>query len=98
MQFGLIFRFFFFFFWVKQKRTRVQAQTSEKQASKANGAGAENRERTSEASDQTGRESSPDDFEEARPGAKRNRANEGTSGSAHKATDQSLIGKSYTKL
>ncbi|XP_059437429.1 sister-chromatid cohesion protein 3 [Corylus avellana] len=74
-----------------QKRTRVQAQTSENQASKANGAGAENRERTSEASDQTGRESSPDDFEEARPGAKRNRAYEGTSGSAHKATDQSLI-------
>jgi len=30
--------------------------------------------------------------------AKRNRANEGTSGSAYKATDQSLIGKNYTKL
>lgn len=83
---------------MKQKRTRLQAQTSENQPSKANGAGAENRERTSEASDQAGRESSPDDFEEARPVAKRNRANEGTSGSAYKATDQSLIGKNYTKL
>lgn len=83
---------------MEQKRTRVHVQTSENQPSKANGAGAGNREPTSEASDQAGRESSPDDFEEARPGAKRNRAYEGTSGSAHKATDQSLIGKTYMKL
>lgn len=75
----------------RSKRTRAQAQNSENQPAGAKSAGAENRDRTSEASDQVDRESSPDDFEEARPRAKRNRAHEGTSVSAHEATDQSLI-------
>ncbi|KAB1203030.1 Sister-chromatid cohesion protein 3 [Morella rubra] len=76
----------------KRARAQVQAQLSANQTSKANGTSAENRERTSEASDQIDRESSPeDDFEEARPRGKRNRASEGTAGSAHNASHLSLI-------
>ncbi|WVZ07815.1 hypothetical protein V8G54_021161 [Vigna mungo] len=48
-----------------------------------------NRDRTTE---QTYRESSPDDFDEARNKFKRNRASEGTSSIAHKPSDQTLIG------
>ncbi|KAG2697238.1 hypothetical protein I3843_07G096600 [Carya illinoinensis] len=75
-----------------QKRTRAQAQTTENRPSKANGTGAENRDRASEASDQVERESSPeDDFEDAPHKTKRNRASDGTSALALKSTDQSLI-------
>ncbi|KAI4301329.1 hypothetical protein L6164_034617 [Bauhinia variegata] len=75
----------------RSKRTRAQAQTTAKQSSKENDADGDYRTRTSDTSEQADRESSPDDFEEARPKAKRGRASEGTSGLAHKATDQSLI-------
>lgn len=81
----------------KQKRTRAQAQTTENRPSKANGTGAENRDRASEASDQVERESSPeDDFEDAPHKTKRNRASDGTSALALKSTDQSLIGNTWT--
>ena len=63
---------------MKQKRTRAQAQTTENQ--------------TSEANLHVDRESSPEDFEEARPKSKRNRGYDGASASVHKATDLSLIG------
>jgi cohesin complex subunit SA-1/2 len=61
----------------RPKRTRAQAQTTENQ--------------TSEANLHVDRESSPEDFEEARPKSKRNRGYDGASASAHKATDLSLI-------
>lgn len=74
----------------EQKRTRAQTQVTENQKEKGNGAtGGEN----SDGSNQADRESSPDDFEEARPRAKRSRPQEGTSAAAgHKSTEQSLIG------
>ncbi|KAL1351079.1 hypothetical protein HN51_015054 [Arachis hypogaea] len=52
---------------------------------------AENREKAGEASDHAERESSPDEFDEARPKSKRARASEGTSSVAHKAADLRLI-------
>uniref|UniRef100_A0A2N9GJR5 SCD domain-containing protein n=1 Tax=Fagus sylvatica TaxID=28930 RepID=A0A2N9GJR5_FAGSY len=61
----------------RPKRTRAQAHTTENQ--------------TSEANLHVDRESSPEDFEEARPKSKRNRGYDGASASAHKATDLSLI-------
>ncbi|GMN38154.1 hypothetical protein TIFTF001_007378 [Ficus carica] len=73
----------------RSKRTRAQTQVTENQKEKGNGAaGGEN----SDGSNQADRESSPDDFEEARPRAKRSRPQEGTSAVAgHKSTEQSLI-------
>ncbi|KAJ8748414.1 hypothetical protein K2173_003051 [Erythroxylum novogranatense] len=72
------------------KRSRAQSEN----ASKASDSGADNRERTSDASDespnrnQVDRETSVD--QEVRPRAKRSRASEGTSASAHKS-DHTLI-------
>ncbi|XP_062087056.1 sister-chromatid cohesion protein 3-like isoform X2 [Humulus lupulus] len=63
-----------------QKRSRVQIQETEDEREKGNnGAGGENNERVSDASNQAYRESSPDDFEEIRPKTKRSRLQEGTS-------------------
>ncbi|MED6189100.1 hypothetical protein PIB30_092444 [Stylosanthes scabra] len=72
----------------RSKRTRAPTR---KQAARE--AEAENRERDGEASDHAERESSPDEFDEARPKSKRPRASEGTSSVARKAADLSLIGK-----
>lgn len=76
-----------------QKRARVQPRGAGDEPSKANGNDRENQERSSDASDGSPnpeeREGSPDDFEEIRPKAKRNRAAEGTSDAP---TDERLIG------
>ena len=73
-------------FWVEQKRPRAHQGVTENQTGKANG------DRAGEANEFVDRESSPEDFEELRPKSKRSRASEGTSASAHKANDLSLIG------
>lgn len=76
----------------QQKRTRAQTVAAENQPINADGGGADNNDRTSDASDQADRESSPENLEEARPPkTKRNRM-EGTSSAAHEVSDQSLIG------
>ncbi|KAK4558523.1 hypothetical protein RGQ29_008026 [Quercus rubra] len=67
------------------KRPRAHQGVTENQTGKANG------DRTGEANESVDRESSPEDFEELRPKSKRSRASEGTSASAHKANDLSLI-------
>ncbi|XP_022155696.1 sister-chromatid cohesion protein 3 isoform X2 [Momordica charantia] len=75
----------------RSKRTRAQIVATEAQPSKEDGGGGNNNDRTSDASDQVDRESSPEDIEEARPPkTKRNRL-EGTSSAAHKVSDQNLI-------
>ncbi|KAM6558472.1 hypothetical protein CsatA_027711 [Cannabis sativa] len=62
------------------KRNRVQMQETENEGEKRNnGTGGENNERVSDASNQAGREGSPNDFEETRPNSKRSRLQEGTS-------------------
>ncbi|EXC34668.1 hypothetical protein L484_020437 [Morus notabilis] len=72
----------------RSKRARVQTQGTENQMEKGNGTtGGEN----SDGSNQADRESSPDDFEETRPRAKRGRPQGGTSGGNHKSTKQTLI-------
>ncbi|KAK6260161.1 STAG - like 1 [Theobroma cacao] len=76
----------------RYKRARVQPRGAGDEPSKANGNDRENQERSSDASDGSPnpeeREGSPDDFEEIRPKAKRNRAAEGTSDAP---TDERLI-------
>ncbi|KAK7845117.1 sister-chromatid cohesion protein 3, partial [Quercus suber] len=67
------------------KRPRAHQGVVENQTGKANG------DRAGEANESVDRESSPEDFEELRPKSKRSRASEGTSASAHKANDLSLI-------
>ncbi|KAF3954956.1 hypothetical protein ACB098_10G086500 [Castanea mollissima] len=67
------------------KRPRAHQGVTENQTGKANG------DRAGEANESVDRESSPEDFEELRPKSKRSRASEGTSASAHKANDLSLI-------
>lgn len=58
----------------------TQKKNTEDEREKGNnGAGGENYERVSGASNQADRESSPDDFEETRPKIKRIRLQEGTS-------------------
>ncbi|CAB4311957.1 unnamed protein product [Prunus armeniaca] len=65
---------------LRQKRTRAQTHSTE------------NHERTSAGSDQADRESSPDDFEETRPKAKRGRpAAAGTSAAPQKLATLTLI-------
>ncbi|XP_021279482.1 sister-chromatid cohesion protein 3 [Herrania umbratica] len=67
----------------RYKRARAQPRAAGDEPSKANGNDRENQERSSDASDGSPnpeeREGSPDDFEEIRPKAKRNRAAKGTS-------------------
>ncbi|KAJ7977482.1 sister-chromatid cohesion protein 3 [Quillaja saponaria] len=75
----------------RSKRTRAQVKDTENQPSKVGGNDGDSHGRTSDTSDLVYRESSPDDFEEPRPKAKRSRAAEGTSGAANKPTDHSLI-------
>ncbi|KAL4603123.1 hypothetical protein ACB092_10G103000 [Castanea dentata] len=67
------------------KRPRAHQGVTENQTGKANG------DRAGETNESVDRESSPEDFEELRPKSKRSRASEGTSASAHKANDLSLI-------
>ncbi|XP_038879338.1 sister-chromatid cohesion protein 3 [Benincasa hispida] len=75
----------------RSKRTRAQTVPAEAQPTNADGGGADNNDRTSDASDQADRDSSPENFEEARaPKTKRHRL-EGTSSAAHEVSDQSLI-------
>ncbi|GLU07467.1 hypothetical protein SLE2022_244240 [Rubroshorea leprosula] len=78
----------------RPKRSRAQARAGGDEPSKGTGNSDENQARISDASDgspnQVEREGSPDDFEEIRPKAKRNKASEGASGAAYKS-DASLI-------
>jgi len=80
--------FLFRFFQIKQKRGRPP-----KHLPKEHDGDAPHRDRTTE---NAYRESSPDDFDEARNKSKRNRASEGTSSVAHKPSEQTLIGKLNT--
>ncbi|KAH7517148.1 hypothetical protein FEM48_Zijuj09G0031600 [Ziziphus jujuba var. spinosa] len=74
----------------RAKRSRAQTQNAENQGGKANGTDGDH-DRVSDASERVDRESSPDDFEETRPRAKRSRPEEGASDATHKATAQNLI-------
>lgn len=76
----------------RQKRTRAQTIPAEAQPTNAAGGGADNNDRTSDASDQADRDSSPENFEEARPPKTKRHRLEGTSSAAHEVSDQSLIG------
>ena len=75
----------------QQKRTRAQTVAAEAQPTTGDRGGADN-DRTSDASDQANRESSPDNFEEAQPPKTKRSRLESTSSAADEVSDQSLIG------
>lgn len=84
----------------RSKRSRAQGQNTGKQLHQEKDGDGDNRAKISDTSEQVDRESSPDDFDEIPPKAKRGRPTDGTSGMAPENIDQSLIEvvKGYGKL
>ncbi|KAG6588517.1 Sister-chromatid cohesion protein 3, partial [Cucurbita argyrosperma subsp. sororia] len=74
----------------RSKRTRAQTVAAEAQPTTGDRGGADN-DRTSDASDQANRESSPDYFEEAQPPKTKRSRLESTSSAVDEVSDQSLI-------